>query len=98
MKFVDCGAGNEYAAFLQAEADMYEMANANVKNTDFQTAWRYNDANLTGFSSTELYHQWVDGKNSEDLKFQALAQHWCGHPYTGSMQHFMYYKEERSFK
>ena len=48
---------------------------------------------LYKFWDTKVYHDWIAGQNitnhddEKELRFQAMMKHYCGHSYSGPLEH-----------
>ena len=59
-----------------------------VENKDFKNAWGENVEDLRKFEGSQVYQNWIGSRDQDETIFQAMAQHYCGHKYTGDEAHF----------
>ena len=65
-------------------AEMHlKQVDGTTEESDYLKALNLNEVNAKKFIDTDMYKSWVTTGDYHELEFQALAKHYCGHPYTG---------------
>ena len=89
MKFVNCGAPNQFVGLKQAEGDMgylYVHARAGSREEgDYEKAWNANKALTSSVIGTPFFQASLPESPYERMKvlWDAMYTHWCKKPYTG---------------